>query len=1439
MTLAFDCLFSRSIPFSSFRALSNRSTSFAPAALVLLLAITHAPAIDAGWICGEVTVGQKSGNAELTSKKECIWEPMTAGSLPTQPGGPVGNPSTGGPGGNVPNPGNNDEVRDADESDCEDRSGNPIVLSTGNKIEPETDFAIQGEMGLSLRRTYNHYWAYYGLFGKHWVSSFDYSLVPQGANVLWAQRPDGRRIKYLYNANQQRWNEDRAQPLAYIVKNPDNSYTHFTEEHTVERYNAFGYVLDVKNRRNIGWTFSYSGNYLQQIAHTSGRKVLFGWTGNQLTQVTDPAGNIYTYSYAANAFGANKHRLSGIALPGAPATTVSYHYEKPNFPGALTGKSYNGARYSTFDYDASGRATLSEHPGEVDRHVYDYDSGSVPQPPNPPPFPPPPGGECDPDTGICTHPDSVGDPVDAALLAQRAAIAQAADAVITMPLADSAVTVTNPLNKQTTYEFADGLLTTITGHPSTHCAASYREHHYDANGNDDTAEDFNGNLTDFNYTATAHLLKRIDGVGTSEARATNYDWDVPNNRLNKMTVAGDHEDSYAYWPDHRLRSVTVKNLSSNGVANETQVTNYAYTTHGNGLVATMTVDGPLPGTGDAVTYGYSAQGDLISVVNSLGHASSYSQYNALGQPGRITGPNGEAAEYQYDPRGRLKVMRTFRNGGQQDTTYMYNGAGLLEKTVTPDGVTESYVYDNARRLKEVHRSEPDGAAKKLLAYNANSQVIREEIYRGNTLRYRAYTDYDELGRVRGRRGNHGQDVEFAYDSNDNLEAVTDSLGKATTFDYDALNRRTAQIDPLGRITRYTYDAGDRVESITDPRNLVTTYAYDGFGQLRSQTSPDSGTTTHTWDANGRLSTTKRADNVTATYGYDGLGRRTSAIASGQNHTFAYDTCANGKGRLCTLTDSSQTLDLGYTPYGELSARTPTINGSPVNLGHGFTYDALGRLIKITYPNNVEASYSYTLDRVTSLTVKINGQNATVANAITYEPMGPMKQLAFGNGGGRINHYDTDYRLSDIETDLKVGYHFEFDPNDRIEGFTNFANGYWSQSFGYDDLHRLTASNSAGLGSHVYAYDANGNRKTHGTATYTIANGSNRLTGVGGRTYIYTPTGNVRTITGFGGGGETIFRNGFQIEPLPVTTYSYDPFDRLIGVSGPDISASYRIGADGLRYQKNVGGETTRFVYGPSAMLLSEHRQNPARWTNYLWLNGQPVGLVRTNALYWIQNDHLGRPEGITDQNRQRVWRANLKAFDRTVITDLIGGFHLGFPGQYHDTETGHAHNINRDYDPGTGRYLQADPIGLAGGINPYVYAESNPVNVIDPLGLCGMGTAMGMMANSNGDLTGMNVTSRAQQMQSQAERYAREKAVEAGKDAGKCAARKAVENMIGDFALSKGLDGAENMLPDKLGAAIGWGRAAWSVSPISWGLTGGFYVRDAYTCISDSFGKNL
>lgn len=62
-------------------------------------------------------------------------------------------------------------------------------------------------------------------------------------------------------------------------------------------------------------------------------------------------------------------------------------------------------------------------------------------------------------------------------------------------------------------------------------------------------------------------------------------------------------------------------------------------------------------------------------------------------------------------------------------------------------------------------------------------------------------------------------------------------------------------------------------------------------------------------------------------------------------------------------------------------------------------------------------------------------------------------------------------------------------------------------------------------------------------------------------------------------------------------------------------------------------------------------------------------------------------------------------------------FPMRFPGQYADKETNLAYNFWRDYDAAIGRYIQSDILGLASGLNTYLYANADPMAYLDRDGL--------------------------------------------------------------------------------------------------------------------------
>jgi RHS repeat-associated protein len=148
-------------------------------------------------------------------------------------------------------------------------------------------------------------------------------------------------------------------------------------------------------------------------------------------------------------------------------------------------------------------------------------------------------------------------------------------------------------------------------------------------------------------------------------------------------------------------------------------------------------------------------------------------------------------------------------------------------------------------------------------------------------------------------------------------------------------------------------------------------------------------------------------------------------------------------------------------------------------------------------------------------------------------------------------------------------------------------------------------------------------------------------------------------------------------------------------------------------------------------LIAE-TDNDKHWQSYFYEpdSYRPLALVHGNAqqdnikLYWYQNDHLGTPIALTGSLGDTLYECQYNAYGQIINEtyhqddiDSLPDNPLRFQGQYYDEETGLHYNLNRYYDPFTGRYITQDPLGILGGLNSYQYVNGDPINWIDPLGL--------------------------------------------------------------------------------------------------------------------------
>jgi len=283
----------------------------------------------------------------------------------------------------------------------------------------------------------------------------------------------------------------------------------------------------------------------------------------------------------------------------------------------------------------------------------------------------------------------------------------------------------------------------------------------------------------------------------------------------------------------------------------------------------------------------------------------------------------------------------------------------------------------------------------------------------------------------------------------------------------------------------------------------------------------------------------------------------------------------------------------------------------------------------------------------------------------------------------------------------------YDGNDALVEAADSALG--RARFEYDPAGPLVRA--SGAAPEEFEYDGAGNLVRHGRQGYEY-DAANRLVGGAGLACRHDGDGNLVQ----------------EETPEGVRRFTYDALGLLTRAELPGgVNAEYGYDPFGRRLWKRVqdaGGRCTetRWVWAgdqPLSETVTDDEGDTVEARDFLFLPGSftPLAQRVDGAVFCCHTDSRGAPTRLTDGQGRLAWAAAYAAYGQAHVRREGVRQPLRLPGQYHDEETGLHQNRWRPYDPSRGRYLSPDPLGLAGGLNPYAYASNDPIGQADPLGL--------------------------------------------------------------------------------------------------------------------------
>lgn len=860
---------------------------------------------------------------------------------------------------------------------------------------------------------------------------------------------------------------------------------------------------------------------------------------------------------------------------------------------------------------------------------------------------------------------------------------------------------------------------------------------HDADGRVLQVNDEIGRRTEFRYDERGGVLRWRQAVGTPVEAEARYHYDR-NGNLTQLRDPAGYEFDYDYDPWDRLRRLILPG------APEVDRTRIEFELN----------DFDRP--------------DVVRVVGKT----------ALGAVGVLTERTSD-----YDERGRAWRHRV----GARSVTITHDTDERPIRFTDQRGATATWEYDGLDRLINVQDAGGNEVAR---TYDAAGQLVlierRDVLPTGGSESMQAMIDYDARGRVTRVEDPLGNVTQSRYDARDMATTEIDPLGRETNRAFDIrgdLVSSAAEAAPgLPVQHHFDYDAAGRIVSYTDPEGRTTAFEWDDRDRRTTITYADGRA--HRFEYGERLQTdaetTPGGTRIQYTYGADaGLERIAFTPAAGVAPTPDIVLTVDGLRRAVRLVHGAVEVRRAYDAHERLVAEA--VDGRTTAV----TYDDLAGTALFTHPDGRVDRFEFdAMGRLASLSLDAPG------------PAGLTGTLAGGTVLGRYTYRGSD-RIARREQANGTVTDFEFDAAARLSAIAHRDAGgtpvsiarylrdaaeerrlVWAAPvpqaptrFDYDGTGRLlhaeldvpapeppVAPDQPTADAAIAAsLAAAGAISEDYSLTRTDARTADSVNDAGSAVttaYTLTPADQIIGVTRVGGPSAGAFPFVFDGDGRCTQddrhTYTYDALGQLVEarlIGGPVILQQAFDGA-GRVVRRTENGTAEQFAYhGPRVVEVAAAGGAPLR--QFTFGIGTDEALMESDGQNaFPHQDALTSVVARTDELGAVLERYAYTPFGEASIFAPDGvttrasstiGARPWFAG-HPLLDCGLYDARARLYDPRLGRFIQPDPLGLAGSRSPYTYAYHDPVGLVDPTGevaivigllvVAGIGAAAGLGFNA-------------------------------------------------------------------------------------------------------------